>query len=197
MKERSDKTKNRVLSDGEIIVLYFDRDERAITETDRKYGRYLLSAAKNFLCDKADIDECVDDAYLGVWNAIPPVKPKCFKAFLVTILRRSAIKRVYSSKRKSIVPSELLLSFEELEIADIDENIHASFDAERLGEIIGDFVRSLSERRRYIFMSRYYEAQRVDVIARELSLSRSTVNKELSAIRDALRGTLESEGYSV
>lgn len=117
-----------MLSDGEIIVLYFDRDERAITETDRKYGRYLLSAAKNFLCDKADIDECVDDAYLGVWNAIPPVKPKCFKAFLVTILRRSAIKRVYSSKRKSIVPSELLLSFEELEIADIDENIHASFD---------------------------------------------------------------------
>lgn len=189
--------KGTVLPDDEIIALYFARDESAVEATDAKYGRYLLSVARNILSDLAECAECIDDTYLGAWNAIPPARPLCFKAFLVTILRRGAVKRLCSSKRKSAVPTELLLSFEELEIADIGDNTDASFDALRLGEIISAFVRSLPERRRYIFMSRYYEAERIDVIARELSLSRSMVNKELSAIRIALKKKLESEGYSV
>ncbi len=186
-----------LMSDDEIVALYFARDESAVEATDAKYGRYLLSVARNILSDSAECAECVDDTYLGAWNAIPPARPLCFKAFLVTILRRSAVKRLCSSKRKSAVPTELLLSFEELEIADAGGDADGSFNTLRLGEIIGDFVRSLPERRRYIFMSRYYEADRIDVIARELSLSRSMVNKELSAIRLALKKKLESEGYTI
>ena len=71
------------------------------------------------------------------------------------------------------------------------------FDAERLGHIISDFVRSLSARRQFIFISRYYVADSIDAIAADLRLSRSTVHKELAAIRDALKEKLESEGYSI
>ena len=78
-----------------------------------------------------------------------------------------------------------------------DEDVVAEFDAERLGRIISDFVRSLSERRQFIFMSRYYVADPIDTIASDLGLSRSTVNKELAAIRGALKEKLESEGYSI
>ena len=78
-----------------------------------------------------------------------------------------------------------------------DDAIEADFDAERLGRIISDFVRSLTPRRRFIFMSRYYTADSIDVIAKNLNLSRSMINKELAAIRVSLREALEKEGYSV
>ena len=78
-----------------------------------------------------------------------------------------------------------------------DDSMDSKLDAERLGRVISDFVRALSERRRFIFISRYYIADSIDVIARDLGLSRSTVNKELAAIKFALREKLESEGYSI
>jgi DNA-directed RNA polymerase specialized sigma24 family protein len=78
-----------------------------------------------------------------------------------------------------------------------DEDVGSDFDAERLGCVISDFVRSLPDRRRFIFMSRYYLAEPIDTIAKDLSLSRSMINKELASIRNALRERLESEGYLI
>ena len=83
------------------------------------------------------------------------------------------------------------------EIQTVVESIGSDFDADRLGNVLSDFVRSLSERRRFIFMSRYYLSEPIETIARELNLSRSMINKELAAIRTALKEKLESEGYSI
>ena len=186
------------LRDNEIVELYFRRDERAIEETDLKYRKYLLSVAYNVLHDSLDCEECLNDTYLGAWNAIPPTRPNVLKAFLTTVTRRIAIKRYHSAQRQRVVPSELTMSLSELEnfIAG-DEDVGVDFDAERLGEVISDFVRALSDRRRFIFMSRYYASEPIDTIARELGLSRSMVNKELAAIRCALKEKLEGEGYTV
>ena len=81
-------------------------------------------------------------------------------------------------------------------IAD-DADIVETLDAEMLAEIISEFIRSLPERRRFIFISRYYITNPIDMIASELRVSRSTVNKELAAIRNALKKKLESEGYAL
>lgn len=185
------------ISDHEIIELYWLRDEKAIEETDFKYKKYLYSVAYNIVHDKFDCEECLNDTYLGAWNAIPPSRPNVLKAFLTIIVRRIAIKRYHSNTRKNVIPSEMTVSLSELDdfIAD-DSDIDAIFDAERLGHIISDFVRSLSERKQFIFMSRYYAADPIDTIARDLNLSRSMVNKELAAIKSALKEKLESEGYS-
>ena len=186
------------LSDEKIIELYFLRDEKAIEETDFKYQKYLFSVAYNILRDRLDCEECLNDTYLGAWNAMPPSRPNVLKAFLTVIARRVAIKRYHGNSRRSVIPSEMTVSLSELEdfLADGDE-VDAAFDAERLGKVISDFVLSLSERRQFIFMSRYYMAEPIDTIASDLSLSRSTVNKELAAIRHALKEKLESEGYSI
>ena len=186
------------LDDETIIELYWARDEKAIEETDIKYKNYLYSVAYHVLHDKLDCEECVNDTYLGAWNAIPPTRPTVLKAFLTTITRRIAIKRYHNARRLRAVPSELTVALSELEdfIAG-DDDVAADFDAERLGGIISDFIRSLSERRQFIFISRYYVADYVDTIAKDLNLSRSMVNKELAAIRRALKEKLESEGYSV
>ena len=180
------------ISDEKIIELYWSRDEKAIEETDIKYKNYLFSIAYNIVHQRSDCEECLNDTYFATWNAIPSSRPNMLKAFLTTIARRIAINRFHSNMRHS----EMTVALSELEdfLSD-EESVDSQFDAKELGRVISDFVRSLPQRRRYIFMSRYYIAEPIDTIAKELDLSRSMVNKELAAIRKALKEKLESEGY--
>ena len=186
-----------VMNDGDIIELYFLRDERAISETDAKYGKYLFSVAYNIVHDRLDCEECLNDTYLDAWNAMPPERPAVLRAFLATIMRRRAIDRYKSERRKRRIPSELTVSLSELEFTLSDDTPQSELEAEALSRTISDFVRSLPERRAYIFMSRYYAARPIRDIARRLSVSESTVNKELALIRQDLRKKLESEGYFI
>jgi RNA polymerase sigma-70 factor (ECF subfamily) len=186
------------LDDEKIIDLYWERNERAIDETDFKYKKYLYVIAYNILNDKLDCEECLNDTYLGAWNAMPPSKPNSLKAFLTVIMRRVAIKRYHNKSRVRVVPSEMTVSLSEIEaFVSGEEDVEADFDAEKMGQTISNFIRSLPPRRQFIFMSRYYTADSIDVIAKNLNLSRSMVNKELAAIRVSLREALEKEGYSV
>lgn len=191
-------TARKPLDDEKIVDLYWHRDERAIEETDFKYRNYLFSIVHHIVRDRLDSEECLNDTYLGAWNAIPPTKPTVLKAFLTTVARRIAIKRYHGRQKKNVIPSEMTLSLSELEdFVAGDGDMDAAFDAERLGRVISDFVRSLPARRQFIFMSRYYVADPIDTIARDLNLSRSTVNKELAAIKSSLKEKLESEDFIV
>ncbi len=198
MKIQQKQTLKTPVNDEKIIELYWLRDEKAIEETDFKYKNYLFSIAYNIVHEKSDSEECLNDTYLGAWNSMPPTRPNILKAFLTTIVRRVSINRYHSNSRKGRVPSEMTVCLSELEnfISD-DNDVDAEFDAQRLGSIISDFVRGLSKRKRFIFLSRYYVADPIDTIAKNMNLSRSTVDKELAAIRSALKEKLESEGYYI
>ena len=153
------------MDDEKIVELYWERDEKAIEATDFKYKKYLFAIAYNIVHDRFDCEECLNDTYLGAWNAIPPAKPNVLKAFLTTITRRIAIKRYHGNLRQNVIPSEMAVSLSELEdFVAGDGDVSADFDAERFGHIISDFVCSLSERRQFIFMSRYYVADPIDTI---------------------------------
>lgn len=198
MELQNKQTGRTPMDDDKIVALYWERDEKAIEETDFKYKKYLFSIAYNMVRDRLACEDCLNDTYLGAWNAIPPSRPNVLKAFLTTITRRIAIKRYHSNLRQSVIPSELTVSLSEIEdFVAGDGDVDSEFDAERLGRIISAFVRSLSERKQFIFISRYYLADPIDTIARDLSLSRSMVHKQLAAIRSALKENLESEGYSI
>ena len=190
------RKKNEFLRDQEIVELFFSRDEKAIEETDRKYRGYLITVAYNILGDILDSEECLSDTYLGAWNSIPPTRPNFLKAFLTTILRRTSINRYHSNTKLRAVPSELTVSLTEIEdFVSNDNEVEAVLDTKELGSVISDFVRGLDARERFIFMGRYFAAEKIDSIANELGVSRSTVNKELTKIRQALKEKLESEGY--
>lgn len=193
--ERQSNTE--VLRDGEIIDLYWSRDERAIKETDTKYGAFLLSVAHNILRDAQDCEECLSDTYLGAWNAMPPARPTALQAFLATIMRRTAIDCYKTRKRQKRVDSELTVSLSEVEEFLSDRGDEAEETARELGRIISEYVQSLSDRRMYIFMSRYYTARPIAEIAERLGCSASTVHKEISAIKRGLREKLEKEGYTL
>ena len=186
------------MSDVQIVELYWQRNEQAIKETDIKYKKFLLSVAYNIVHDTFDSEECLNDTYIGAWNSIPPARPTLLQAFLATIMRRTAIDCYKARKRQKRIASELTVSLSEVEdfVAN-DDDMYSETDAKELGRVISDFVRSLPDRRMYIFMSRYYFARPIKEIAKLLDCSESTVNKEIAFIKCELKEKLEKEGYSI
>ena len=185
------------MTDEQIIELYWQRNEQAIKETDVKYKKFLLSVANNIVHDAHDSEECLNDTYMDAWNSIPPARPSLLKAFLATIMRRTAIDLYKSRKRQKHLSSELTVSLSELGDLISDADSQPETDTAALGLAISDFIRSLPDRRMYIFMSRYYLARPITDIAKRLDCSESTVNKEIAAIKRDLKEKLEKEGYSL
>lgn len=186
-----------VMSDEEIIRLYWERIEQAIKETDIKYRKFLLSIAYNIICDTSDSEECLNDTYMDVWNTIPPSRPAKFQAFLATIIRRTAIDLYKRKKQQKRIRSELTVSLDEIEYLVSSNDVNSEIEAKELGKVISDFIRSLTERQMYVFMSRYYVARPIKEIAKLLTCSESTVNKEIAYIKSHMREKLEKEGYSI
>ncbi|WP_458458790.1 RNA polymerase sigma factor [Pseudobutyrivibrio sp.] len=184
------------MKDEQIIELYFKRDERAIEETDIKYGDYCEAIAGNILWNKQDVEECVDDTYMKTWNRIPPTRPRIFKAFVGKITRELAFdmyKASKSLKRGGGVMHEILDELEEC-IPD-SSNVEASILGNELADIIRDFVNSLEEKEAYIFTSRYFYAEEIGGIADKYGITKHNVTVILGRLREKLKKTLVKEGY--
>ena len=187
---------NSVISDEKIVDLYWQRDEQAIKETDIKYKKFLLSVAMNIVHDMCDSEECLNDTYIGAWNAIPPARPILLQSFLSTIMRRTAINRYNANKRQKRIASEFTVSLSDIEDFIADEgDMQAEFEAKELAKTISNYVRSLPDRQMYIFVSRFYIADPLSTISEELGCSISTVKREINTIKNGLKKQLESEGY--
>lgn len=192
------KLQNIIMSDGEIVELYWRRDEQAIKQTDIKYKKFLLSIANNIVCDAWDGEECLNDTYMGAWNSIPEARPVILKSFLTVIMRRVAINRFYINKRQKRIVSEFAVSLSELEdfIADKDDT-QSEMETKELAKIISNYVKSLPDKQMYIFISRYYISDSLGKISEELGCSVSTVKREIKKIKQGLLKLLESEGYKL
>ena len=184
----------KVLSDEKIIELYFDREENAISETDKKYGKYLYTIAFNILNSNEDSEECLNDTYLKAWNAIPPTKPNIFRAFLAKITRTTALDRYDEAKRQKRIPAEMCVPLSDLEGFVSDT---ADADAEDIGRIVSEYLDGISDRKMYIFISRYFFVRSIRDIAQKLGCSESTVNKELAFMKKELREKFVEEGIEV
>lgn len=186
------------MTDEQIITLYWNRDEQAIRETDTQYGDLLYHLAYNILHDRCDCEECQNDTYLSIWNAIPPSRPALFQAFITRIMRNIAINRYKEKQTKGRVPSEMTVSMEELLDSLKGEEPFGEEDGlSELGQLINEFVHSLSEKQQYIFIGRYYMTDKVKTIAEELSMTESGVYKELRELRKDFKTFLERNGLRV
>jgi len=185
-------------SDEEIIEMYWQRDPDAIQATNHKYGKLLQNTAYNILSDLQDSEECQNDVYLRVWNAIPSTRPADFFAFIMKIMRRIAFNRYKEKTRKKRVPSQLTICIEELQNSlSSGMSVEEEYDAKVLGELITEYVRKLSDRQHYIFVDRYYMAEPVEKIASDLSISVRTAYREIEKIKQGLKEYLEENGVYV
>ena len=181
------------MEDRQIIELYWERDEEAIRETDAKYGRLCQYIAQNILVSPEDAEECVNDTWLGVWNAIPPQRPSRFSAFVGRITRNLALKRfdyLNAAKRSS----ETVRSLEELgDCVSGRASVEDELENRRVEEAIDAFLWSLEEEKRTVFIRRYWYFDSIGVICRHTGWSQSKVKSMLYHTRQKLRDHLESE----
>lgn len=187
-----------VLSDEQIIELYFAREETAIAETDKKYCEYLHAVAYHILYNDQDVEECLQDTYLKTWNSIPPQRPRALRAFLAKITRNLSLDRIERIGRQKRVPGEACQPLDEVqEFLPDPLDLDRELQDETVARIITQYLDEASDRRMYIFTSRYFFSLTIGQIAKRLGCSQSLVSKELAAIRQELRAKLEEEGISV
>ena len=185
------------IADETIVDLYWDRDERAIEETDRKYGAYLMTVAHRILHSREDSEECLNDTYLKAWNSIPPARPGVLRAFLSKIIRGTALDRYEERTRKKRIPAELCVPLSEVESLLPDSASDDEAEAREIAAILSAYLDKTTDRKLYIFVSRYFFVMSVREIAEKLGCSESTVHKELAAIRQELREKLAEGGILV
>jgi len=89
------------MDDTQIIDLYWDRDQGAITATAGKYGSFLHALSWNILRSHHDAEECVNDTYFRAWNAIPPERPSALRAWLGRITRNLSLDRWKGGRTQS------------------------------------------------------------------------------------------------
>ena len=182
------------MDDPEIIDLYWERSENAISETDAKYKGLCMHIANNILHDRQDAEECLSDTYFAVWNAIPSKRPKYLPAFLCRIMRNIALKRCEYNSAKKRSP-EVMLSLDELdECIPSSEDVEASCDAAELGRVISSFLRQQPKRSRMIFLRRYWYFDPQSKLAEDFGMTENAVKQLLFRMRGQLKEYLEKEG---
>ena len=178
------------MDDSKIIELFFARSELAISELDAKYGPVCRKLSYNILNDLRDAEECVNDAYLGAWNAIPPQRPNHLLTFVCVLVRRYSIMRHRANtamKRNSSY---------DVSLAEIEQMLHApdnvekTIEAKALARIIEQFLDGLSDENRVIFMRRYWFSDSYSDIAKQIGITEKNVSVRLTRIRKQLRDHL-------
>lgn len=185
-----------VISDGEIVSLFFERSESAIDSTDKKYGAYLLRFAFSILADERDSEECRNDVYLALWNSIPPDRPQSFKAYVTRIMRNLAIDRYRRNHSQKEGANEYALGLDELyECFSSASGVEKEVEDRALSALLNRFVRSLGKQDRYIFVARFYLCKPVKEIAANVGKSETTVFNRLTAVKKKLAKELRKEGF--
>ena len=186
-----------MLEDEKIIDLFFARSDQAIAELDAKYGKLCRNLSLNILNDERDAEECVSDAYLAAWNAIPPAKPKPLRAYICKIVRIISIKRYYkngAARRNGAYDAAL----EELEDRlSAPDTVESEIESKELSRVIEDFLGTLSIENRVIFMRRYAYVDTYADIAARVGLSEKNVSVRLVRMREKLKKYLAERGLAI
>jgi RNA polymerase sigma-70 factor (ECF subfamily) len=181
------------MEDKRIVDLYWMRSESAISETDKKYGKYCRYIAERILESEEDAREVQNDTYLQVWNTVPPERPNSLRAYLGAICRNLSLNR-YEASHAQKRGGEVSLALDELSecIADREEQNDVN---ERLCELLDSFLATLPKRTRRVFLRRYWYASSISEIAKDYGMSENNVTVMLYRTRKALAQLLQKEGF--
>ena len=186
------------LDDEKIVELYWKREEKAISETDRKYRHYLYTVAFNILHNELDCEECLNDTWMKTWTSIPPQRPVILSAYLGTITRNLSLNRLRTATAQKRNAGSLERSYEELQESIPDGcSAEAQVNLRELGRSIDCFLRSLPQRDCCVFLRRYWYMDTNLQIARRYHMTEGSVKANLHRTRKKLKAYLAQEGHDV
>lgn len=186
-----------ILLDSEIIDLFNERSERALVEVSKKYGRVCRKVSRNILNNDLDAEECVNDAFLGAWNTIPPQKPNPLLTYICRVVRNLSIKKYHANtsiKRNSFYDTAL----DELEeCLASSKSIERELDAQELTLLLDSFLDTLDKESRMIFVRRYWYSDSIPDIAASFQISNNNATVRLFRTREKLKKYLRKAGYKI
>lgn len=186
------------MDDKQIVDLYWERSETAISETAKKYGRYCHYIAFNILHNDADSEECVNDTYLNAWKSMPPHRPSALKTFLGKLTRNLSLNRYKQLTAEKRDNGRMPLIIDELhECLPATKSTENIIDDITLADAFNSFLASLSVEQRKIFMRRYWYLSSVKEIATDYGMGESKVKMSLLRSRNKLKELLEKEGIAI
>ena len=184
------------MDDKSIVDLYFSRNEEAITQTDKKYGRYCYRIAYNILTNEEDAEESVSDTYMKAWSTIPPRHPSVLSTFLGKITRHISIDRWRERSAQKRGGGEVTLALEELEdcVAGM-QDVEMEYERKEIVKAYIKFLDTLPITERRVFLCRYWYVESIEMIAEKFGFSQSKVKTMLHRTRAKLRKRLAEEGF--
>lgn len=186
------------MEDSQIVDLYWAREERAIGETERKYGSYCRSIARSILKNPEDEEECISDTWLRAWNAMPDARPSILSSFLGRITRNLSFDRYKAAHTDKRGGGNLPAALDELaECVAAPGGVELELEGRELSRAIDAFLRTLPERECSIFLRRYWFVDGVQEIALRFGMKENSVKSILFRTREKLRKYLEKEGIAV
>lgn len=185
------------MEDLQIIDLYFERNEAAIHETAAKYGLFCHKIALNILSVEADAEECVNDAYLQAWNAIPPQRPDKLRAWLGRVVRNISINLWNKNHRQKRYAGIEQLMDELEDCIPSPQTVEHQIEEQELTEAINTWLASLPRDDRVLFVRRYWQGSTVNELAKETGTESKKLARRMYDLRQHLKSALEKEGYSL
>ena len=185
------------MEDQMIVALYWSRDQRALGESQKKYGPLCFRLSENILASREDAEECVSDTWLRAWDTMPPQRPQLLRAYFAAITRNLSLNRWHRARaEKRGGGLEVLLS--ELEdCLPAAGSVEDAVESHELARAIDRWLTGLALADRVAFLRRYWYGQQVAEVARQAGCSPNTMTKRLGRLREGLRRALEQEGISV
>ena len=185
------------MDDSKIIDLFYARSEQAIVELSKKYGRVCRQIAYNITRNEADVEECLNDAYLTVWNTIPPNKPNKLVSYVCMSVRNHALDKIRTENAsKRIELSEADIN-EVLGFAQYANDIEEAISEKDFDNILNDFLKSLDRQGRAMFIRRYFCCEKINDIAKSFGQTPYCVSMKLSRIREKLKKYLLKKGIEL
>ena len=178
------------MTDKKLIELYTARSEEAIDATQQQYGAYCKKIAHNILRNMQDVEECLSDVWLKVWNAIPPQEPKYFKGWIATVTRNCALTICRRQQREPQGIGDAALELAE----ELTDGPESSIDARVLGEAISTFLKREPIHIRTVFLRRYWYGDSLTEAAAFMGWEEGKTRMILFRTRKKLKEYLVKEG---
>lgn len=186
------------MEDKNIVDLYWNRDEKAITETAKKYGKYCYSIAFNILANTEDTEESVNSTYLNAWNSMPPHRPANLSTFIGKITRYISLNKWREKRTQKRGGGNIDLAYEELsDCIPSGTTIDEELENQELAKIIDDFLNEIPKYDQKVFICRYWYFDSISAISNQFGFSESKVKSILHRTRKKLRTKLLKEGVII
>jgi len=187
-----------VLEDDKIIELMENRNETSIAELSKKYGGICGKVAQNILGDFTEVEQCLNDTYLKVWDSIPPAKPVSLAAFAAAIARNIALSRLREKRAAKRGGDVETLSFEELDdVVSGASSVESAAERRELIEEINKFLSKQPSVKRKLFIKRYWGCCSIEELARDFGMTESNVTVTLTRVRKKLKDHLCKRGFEI